>query len=163
MRTWTLGTNDFYYTSSIHLMEVNCILYHLRNILMCICDLLYYIPVPCIKFRLRNLKYWEYTENEDGWTDTKEWYGYLGGIFHLYVCDPFFQYVERKSKSAIFEIPYALADLELTWEFYRNFPRDEIGDNIDDWSEEEEKERYKNFDRAGDFYREYIKLMEKYK
>jgi len=106
MQIYHIGTNNYWRSASIILDDVPAGLYFLENIVTWICDKVPYIPLPKLKFRLKERDAWDMTENNDGRTDLNEWFGDTQQLFHVYVCSPVTDFVNKHTKSTVINLPY---------------------------------------------------------
>ena len=95
MRRWFIGVNDIYYTSYVDLEEAPWYIFAIDNAIMVICDIIPGISLPRIKIK------WD---GED--TNLREWYGDTQQVFHAFVCDPIFQWCQRRIKSEFVSLPF---------------------------------------------------------
>ena len=104
MKTWSIGTNSYFYTASIYLEEVPFYLPILESIAARICDFLVWIPIPKypeIVIRKKDIETGEMIKST-----LKEWYNDFGTLFHMYVCMPLCDYIHKKTKRHVIEFPY---------------------------------------------------------
>jgi len=108
MRQWFIGFNDYWFTACIFLEETPFHLVVLDFLVERVCWLLDKIPfqLPRKKFRLKDKEDWDYTKNNDGWTDWREWYGGIGQLWHAFVCVPTTDFIYKKTKSDVIYLPY---------------------------------------------------------
>jgi len=106
MKLYRIGTNNYWHTASIILDDVPAGILFLENVVMWICDKIPYIPLPKLKFRLKERDAWDMTENKDGRTDLNEWFGDTQQLFHIYVCTPVTDLVNKHRKSTMINLPY---------------------------------------------------------
>lgn len=106
MRNWYIGRNHYWRIASIDLEEVSAGLYYLENIVMWLCSKVPDILLPKIKFRLKDKENWNFTNNEDGWTDLRDWFGGTQSMFHSYVCMPTSNFVWKHTKKTFIPLPY---------------------------------------------------------
>jgi len=135
MRNWYVGFNNWWFIGGIHLTKTPMILCFLEWLVSLVCYAMPSIPLPRIKFRLKNKDDWNLIENNRGWTDLKEWYGDIGQLWHLFVCIPVINLVGRHTKSVNIDLPY---------EFLKEKFPEEYTDYGSEYDEEENIERFKN-------------------
>ena len=80
MKSWSYGINNYYKTASISLETASWHIFAIERITEFICDIIPPIPLPNIKFRLRDKDSIEFNQSE--WTTFREWYGDLKQLFH---------------------------------------------------------------------------------
>jgi hypothetical protein len=107
MKLYNIGSNNYWHTASIFLDDVPVGLHFLENVVSYICDIIPYIPLPKIKFRLKDKEAWDITENKDGRTDLNEWCGDMQQLFHIYICSPISDFVFRHTKHTAINLPYS--------------------------------------------------------
>lgn len=108
MKQWFIGFNDYWFTACIFLEETPFHLVAADFLVERVCWLLNKIPLqlPRKKFRLKDKEDWGFTENDDGWTDLREWYGSVGQLWHAFVCIPTTDFIHKKTKSDVVYLPY---------------------------------------------------------
>lgn len=134
MKTYSIGTNDYWFTASLCLDEVPIGLYFLEWIVSWMCYFTPSIPLPGIKFRLKNKYSWDYTTNNDGWTTLRDWFGDTQQLFHCHVCVPVHNFVWKHTKTIRLNLPY---------EFAREKFPDDCMESESDWDEDDIKFRIK--------------------
>ena len=97
MKRWSIGINNFYYTSSIILDEAPWYVFALENFVQEICSWIPEITLPKIKITREGEK-----------TNLRVWYGNTESLFHCFICEPITQWCFKKTKSNMFEFPYML-------------------------------------------------------
>jgi len=134
MRQWFIGTNDYWFTATIYLEETPWYLVIFNDLVMQICGFLGRLSIPLPK----------------KW---REYYGDLGDVFHLFVCDPVSQYVWKKTEVKRISLPYFFLKERFPEEFEHS-----------DWDEEPPPERFINKKLAAaldkSFNRAYNKVLE---
>jgi len=106
MKTFSVGTNNYWHTASIILDEVPAPLYYLSRFTEFICDIIPPIPLPPIPIKLKHKSDYDWTDNNDGWSNLKDWYGDTQQLFHLYVCTLVHNIVWKYTKSISINLPY---------------------------------------------------------
>lgn len=152
MKTWYVGFNDWWFTSSIDLVKVPIGLAVLERIVEFICYVLPPIPLPKIKFKLKDKNDYGFTQNENGWTDLNEWYGGIDQLWHLFVCIPTINFVEKHTKHVRIELPYDFSK--------QLFPKEHL-DVSSEYDEEENELRMKNKLITDEVYKQYKEVYEK--
>lgn len=118
MKTFYIGYNNYWKTAHISFDTVPTGLYYLEMFVMWLCSKIPSIPLPNIKIKL---KYSDddidFTENNDGRTTLKEWYGDTQQLFHLYICSPVFYFVNKHTKSIGIDFPYDFLKEQFPAEF----------------------------------------------
>lgn len=109
MRRWYVGFNNYWFTASIFLEETPIGLVFLEWLSMRICDSIPSIKLPRIKFRLKDKKDWDFTDNNDGWTNLRDWYGDISQVWHLFICIPVIDLVFKYTKTGIIDLPFNFA------------------------------------------------------
>jgi len=104
MKNWTYGINNYYKTASISLETASWIIFAIENIAEFICDIIPPIPLPNIKFRLKDKDSIEFNQSE--WTTVKEWYGDLSQLFHGVIHIPIFNFYYDRIKIKHIEMDY---------------------------------------------------------
>ena len=145
LKLYSVGINNYWHTASLHLEEVPAGLRFLMELTMWICDIFPSIPLPKIKFRLKNPVDYDCTPNNDGWTNLNEWFGDTQSLFHLYICEKVSRYVWRRTKFQSISIPYEFAKERFPKEFR------EIDEDYDYWSDKLDIEFRKKTKRISDF------------
>ena len=80
MKSWSYGINNYYKTASISLETAPWHIFAIETITEIICDVIPPIPLPNIKFRLKDEE--SIWHNGSEWTTINEWYGDLCQLFH---------------------------------------------------------------------------------
>jgi hypothetical protein len=106
MRTFSIGVNNYWHTASIVLDEVPAPLYYLERFIEFICDIIPPIPLPPIPIKLSDKYDADWTDNKDGRTNLKDWYGDIQQLFHLYVCTNAHNLVWKYTESTVINLPY---------------------------------------------------------
>lgn len=152
MKTWYIGFNDWWFTASIHLVEVPVILHFLEQVVFFICSIIPSIPLPKIKFKLKDERGYEFTKNNDGWTDLNEWFGELDQLWHFFLCMPVSHLVYKHTKCTIIDVPFEFA--------IQMFPKEhlDVGSEYDD---EENLERLKHRKIANELFEQYAEVYGK--
>ena len=101
---------------------------------MWICSLIPSIPLPPMKFKLKYQDDYSWTENDDGWTTLREWFGDTQQIFHTYICTPTTNFVWKHTKRVSINLPYEFLN--------ERFPK-EFKDLESEWDEEDQEFRTK--------------------
>ena len=134
MKTYYIGSNNYWYTASLILEDVPTGLYYLELITMWICSHIPSISLPPMKFKLKYQDDLDYIDNKDGWTTLKDWFGDTQQIFHTYICTPTTNFVWKHTKRVSINFPY---------EFLRErFPKEFAGLESE-WDGEDQKFRTK--------------------
>jgi len=134
VKTYYIGSNNYWYTASLILEDVPTGLYYLELIIMWICSLIPSIPLPPMKFKLKYQDDYSWTENDDGWTTLREWFGDTQQIFHTYICTPTTNFVWKHTKRVSINLPYEFLN--------ERFPK-EFKDLESEWDEEDQEFRTK--------------------
>ena len=137
MRRWSIGTNDYYFTSSIYLQEAPWQIFAIERIMDFICHYFPRIPLPEIKIIRHSEKY-----------TLRSYYGTTGDLFHVYVHDPVFQWCCRKIKEESIHFPFE--------ELKKLFPND-FTYNVYTEAEAEEEEVKENKECSDKIGKEFIK------
>jgi len=95
MKTFNIGTNNYYHVAHVSLDEVPFVLFYLGELMMWFCSKVPDIPLPN----------WPY-KSEDGWTTLRDWYGDTQQLFHIYICEPFTRIVWKHTKTKRIDLPY---------------------------------------------------------
>lgn len=120
MKQYSIGVNNYWHTASIILDDVPVGLHFLETVVIWICDKLPYIPLPKIKFRLKESDACEMTINKDGMTNLNEWFGDTQQLFHIFICSPVTDFVNKCTKTIMINLPY-------------NFLRELFPDSFKEW------------------------------
>lgn len=115
MRRWFIASNDYWFTAHIHLEKTPWYLVVLNDLVMHICGFIGRLDIPIPKK-------WEY-------------YGNLGSVFHVFVCDPVSQFVWKKTEFIGISLPYFFLKERFPEEF-------ELSES--DWDDEPPLERFEN-------------------
>lgn len=112
MKTWTYAANSYYKTASYVLEEAPWHSFFLEWFIQSICYIFSKFPIPFgSKIKIR--------DEEDGEVFTlKEYYGNMGGLFHMYVCDLITQFCYKKRKMKFIDTDYE----QLKKERYKESP-----------------------------------------
>jgi len=142
MRRWCIGTNNYYFTSSIYLEEAPWYIFVIETGIQNICSWIPNIPLPKFKIIRDGEK-----------TDLKEYYGSIHDLFHIFICDPLFQWSYKKIKIIPIELPYL---------FLRKIIPDEF-DDTSEYSEDEEEVRIvrENFEYSSSINDEFNEVYHK--
>lgn len=103
MKIWTYAANSHYKTASYILDEAPWFIFFLENLTMIICDALHEVPIPfgkTIKVRINNF----FCSNELITLD--EYYGSIGGLFHVFICSRITTWCFKKIKTKIIDTDY---------------------------------------------------------
>lgn len=106
MRHYSIGVNNYWRTASIHLEETPFCLFYLQRFVEWCCDKCPEIPLPPVKFKIRDPELRNEFRKTNGWTDFREWFGDTQQLFHLFVCDNMFQFTRKHTKSVVINLPY---------------------------------------------------------
>jgi len=109
MRRWYIGFNNYWFTASIFLEKVPVVLCFLEWLSERICYFMPAIKLPKIKFKLKDKEDWDFTDNGDGWTDLRKWYGDLSQLWHAFVCMSVSDLINKYSKVEIVNLPFNFA------------------------------------------------------
>jgi len=113
MKTWTYAANSYYKTASYVLEEGPWLFFILESIVETICDSLKIIPIPFgSKIKVKR-------DLEDGIYETytiEEYYGGVGDLFHVYICDPVSRFCYKKRKIKFIDTDYEQLKKERQWE-----------------------------------------------
>ena len=161
MKTYYIGTNNYWHTASISFDEVPTILYYLENIVSWICSIFPEIPLPKIKFKLKYNDDWCWSPNEDGWTTLRDWFGDTQALFHIYVCTPVHNLAEKYTKTIMINLPYNFVKEKFPIDFKEKEYTSEWGEDENEFREKTKKLANWTDDLFRDVYRkldfEYIK------
>jgi len=135
MKNWYVGINDYWFSASLIMSEVPVVLHYLEHVVSWICSIIPDIPLPKIRFKLKDKSSWEYTDNSDGWITMKDWFGDTQQVFHCYVCTPVHNFVRKHTKSVYIEMPYNFLK--------EKFPAEFKKDLESEWDDEDIKFRIK--------------------
>jgi hypothetical protein len=147
MRRWSVGINNYYFTSCIYLDEAPWYVFALENTIQQICSYFPSISLPKIKITM---------DGEE--TTLKEWYGSTSDLFHIFICAPISEWCFKKTETKYFQFPY---------EFLKErFPEDFKGledywtesDNFDEKKELKENEEYSK--KIGEVFNEAYKKLQ---
>jgi len=153
MKSFNIGTNNYWYTASVILDDVPAPLYYLARITEFICDHIPSIPLPQIPIKLKDKDTYDWTDNNDGRTNLKEWYGDIQQLFHLYVCTPVHHLVWKHTKSISIDLPY---------DFLKERFPDEFRNMDVEYTDEEDIEfRMKTKKLADQAYNEFLSVFDK--
>jgi hypothetical protein len=125
MRKWSVGTNDYYFTSSIYLEEAPWYIFTLDIIIPWICDYFPRIPLPKINIIRDGEK-----------TNLKEYYGTARDLFHCFVCSKITNWCFKKTKTQIISFPYE--------KLMKIFPEEFKNNDDDDIYNDEDEKRTRN-------------------
>lgn len=134
MRRWSVGINNYYFTSHIYLDEAPWYVFAIEYIIQTICSYIPRIPLPKIKI---------IRDGEE--TTLKEWYGSTSDLFHIFICSPIYQWCFKKTEIKNFQFPYEVLkdsfpkDFKWTEDFYTDT---ELFDDLDEKKELKENEEY---------------------
>jgi len=155
MKRWFIGYNDYWYTAGIHLEEVPMVLCFLEWIVDWISVFIPPIKFPRIKFRLRDKEDWDWTENEDGWTTLRDWFGDLRQLYDVYIYHKVFRFIDDHTKQHYFNYPYETLQREFPEIFEEG-----IGESEDEKEIREREENKRESDRVGKEFLIVIKKLE---
>jgi len=119
-KRWSIGFNNYWFTSSIFLEEVPMGLCFLEWLVSWICYFIPSIKLPKIKFKLRDKEDWGFTENKDGWTNLRGWYGDLHQLWHAFICIPVIDFVYKHTKTEIINLPFNFMQEKFSNEYIDN-------------------------------------------
>ena len=105
MRNWTYGINSYYRTAHISLETAPLIIFAIERVSEFMCDIIPPIPLPDIKFRLRDKFSIECNDGQE-WTTIGEWYGDLNQLFHSVIHVPIFDFCHDRIKTKYIKIDY---------------------------------------------------------
>lgn len=94
MKDWNYAKNSYYKTACYILEEAPWYIFFLEGFVMRTCDAFHLLPIPFgskIKFIDKKEPFETYT--------LEEYYGSLGGIFHMFVCMPFVSWCLNKGRT----------------------------------------------------------------
>ena len=107
MKTWTYATNSYYKTATYILEEGPWYSFFIEHLIQTLCDAFSVLPIPFgSKIKIKDEEV--YTLNE--------YYGSLGSIFHVYVCDPVSIFCYKKRKETYINVNYEQLKKERQWE-----------------------------------------------
>ena len=104
MRNWTYGINSYYRTAHISLETAPLIIFAIERVSEFMCDIIPPIPLPDIKFRLKDKDSIKFNQSE--WTTVREWYGDLSQLFHSVIHMPIFNFCWDRIESKYIEVDY---------------------------------------------------------
>lgn len=142
IRRWYVGFNDYWFTSSIFLEEMPLGFYIIEWIVNNICWVIPCIKLPKIKFKLKNKDDWDFTDNNDGWTDLYSYYGDLSQLCYVFMLIPLQDFIYKHINVKSIDLPFNFMLEEFPNEypnelFFNDFENDqikkhrEISNNID--------------------------------
>ena len=105
MRNWIYGINSYHRTAHISLETAPWIIFAIEKVSEFICDIIPPIPLPNIKFRLRDKFSIECNDDQE-WTTVKEWYGDLSQLFHSVIHVPIFDFCHDRTETKHIEFDY---------------------------------------------------------
>jgi hypothetical protein len=106
MRRWSVGINNYYFTSSICLDEAPWYVFVIEHMIQVICTWFPWFPLPKIKI---------IRDGEE--TTLKEWYGTTRDLFHIFVCTPITDWCFKKTKMILISHPYEVLKKEFPKDF----------------------------------------------
>ena len=125
MKRWSIGTNNYYFTSSIYLDEAPWYIFFLEEAIQWICHYTPRIPLPrFIKIQREGYEY-----------SLRDWYGTTADLFHVYICTPVFNWCWDKTKKNDIEFPYEMIK-EMFPEKFNEEDEYRIDKDDDDYEEE---------------------------
>ena len=104
MKSWSYRINNYYKTTNISLETAPWHIFAIERIAEIICDVIPPIPLPNIKFRLKDEDSIEFNQSE--WTTVREWYGDLRSLFHSVIHIPIFNFCRDRIKIKHIEMDY---------------------------------------------------------
>ena len=104
MRNWHYAINNYYKTANISLETAPWHIFAIEIIAEFICDIMPPIPLPNIKFRLRDKHSIEFNQSE--WTTFREWYGDLKSLFCGVIHMPIFGFCWDRIETKHIEMNY---------------------------------------------------------
>lgn len=128
MKTYYIGYNHYWKTAGISFDTVPTGLYYLYNFVEFICSKFPEFDLPNIKFKLKDKESYDWTDNKDGWTTLRDWFGDTQALFHSYICEPLFQFTNKHTKFVWIDFPYKFLK--------EKFP-DEFGEDDSEYDEDE--------------------------
>ena len=152
MKNWYMTKNDYWFSASLVLEEVPAVLYYLERVVSWICSIIPDMPLPKIRFKLKDKSSWEYTDNNDGWITMQDWFGDVQQLFHCYICTLVHNFVWEHTKSTRINLPYQFAEEKFPNEFKGNSESEWDEDDIEfrsrtkslaDWSDKQFRAVYK--------------------
>ena len=105
MKSWTYAINSYYKTAHISLQTAPWPIFAIERITEFICDIIPPLPLPDIKFRLRDKFSIECNDGQE-WTTIREWYGDLSQLFHSMIHIPVFDFCRNKIKDKRIDFDY---------------------------------------------------------
>lgn len=143
MKRWSIGINDYYYTSGISLEEASWYIFFLEWLISWICYYFPRIPLPnFIKIKRDGEIY-----------GLKDYYGTTRDLFHIFVCMPVSNWSWNKTKFEYIEFPYE--------EIMKKFPKKFKDDDIDEDDIEEKIIRNKNYEYSKKIGKEFMNSYNK--
>jgi len=104
MRSWSYGINNYYKTANISLEIAPWYIFAIEKASEFICGIIPPIPLPDIKFRLKDKDSIKFNQSE--WTTVREWYGDLSQLFHSVIHVPIFDFCWDRIISKHVEMDY---------------------------------------------------------
>jgi len=120
MKIWYVSANNYWFSASLHLEKVPIGLYYIERIVTWACSITPDIPLPKIKFKVKDKSNWEYMDSNDGWTTLQDWFGDTQNLFHSYVCTPIHNFVWKHTKVIHIDLPYHFLKEKFPVEFERD-------------------------------------------
>lgn len=128
MKRWSVGVNNYYYTSCIGLEEAPWYAFFIDWLTSWICYYFPRIPLPnFIKIKRDGEIY-----------GLKDYYGTTADLFHVFICTLVSNWSWSKTKWYSIDFPYE--------ELMKMFPEDFKDDTYDDEDEDEKRERNINYE-----------------
>lgn len=107
MRRWGYGINNYHKTASIYLETAPWPIFAIEWLADFICDLIPLIPLPDIKFRLKDKHSIVFNGGE--WVTAKEWWGDTHHLFHDLIHNPIFSFCYKRTETKDISIDYEVA------------------------------------------------------
>ena len=147
MRRWSVGINNYYFTSHIYLDEAPWYVFVVEYIIQTICSYIPRIPLPNIKI---------IRDGEE--TTLKEWYGSTSDLFHIFICSPICEWCFKKTEIKDFQFPYEVLKKSFPKSFkgIENFYTE--SDDIEERQELKENEEYSKM--IGEVFNEAYKKLQ---
>ena len=104
MKSWHYAINNYYKTANISLETAPWHIFAIERIAEIICDSMPSIPLPNIRFRLKDKDSIKFNQSE--WTTVREWYGDLSQLFHSVIHIPISDFCWDRIKTRRIEMDY---------------------------------------------------------
>ena len=105
MKNWYYAINGYYRTAHISIETAPWHIFAIKKVSEFICDIIPPMPLPNIRFRLRD-EFSIECNNGQKWVTVKEWYGSLDHLFHAMIHIPIFFFCHNRIETKYIEIDY---------------------------------------------------------